>query len=134
IRPKIFRPNCSFGHSTRFRRGLSPFPRGILDHTQRPLETGAGMNAPTAVFEHEGEEYVAVYSAGSVFAGAPQGDSVWLFSLKARWSRPLPRSPALWQTLRTRQRRISRDGKGSSGRPARRSMGGREKADTEDRL
>jgi hypothetical protein len=34
--PKIFRRNCSFGHSTRFRRGLFPSCRGILDHTQRP--------------------------------------------------------------------------------------------------
>ena len=46
------------------------------------FQTGAGLNAPAAVFEYEGEEYIAVYSAGSVFAGTPHGDSVWLFSLK----------------------------------------------------
>jgi quinohemoprotein ethanol dehydrogenase len=44
--------------------------------------TGAGVNAPASVFEYEGDEYVAVYSGGSLFAGAPRGDSVFLFSLK----------------------------------------------------
>ena len=46
------------------------------------FQTGAGVNAPASVFEYQGEEYVAVYSGGSLFAGAPRGDSVFLFSLK----------------------------------------------------
>jgi quinohemoprotein ethanol dehydrogenase len=46
------------------------------------FQTGAGVNAPASVFEYEGEEYVAIYSGGSLFAGAPRGDSVFLFSLK----------------------------------------------------
>ena len=46
------------------------------------FQTGAGMNAPVSVFEYEGEQYVAAYSAGSLFAASPRGDSVWLFSLK----------------------------------------------------
>jgi quinohemoprotein ethanol dehydrogenase len=46
------------------------------------FQTGAGVNAPASVFESEGEEYVAIYSGGSLFAGAPRGDSVFLFSLK----------------------------------------------------
>jgi len=46
------------------------------------FQTGAGVNAPASVFEYEGEQYVAVYSGGSLFAGAPRGDSVFLFSLK----------------------------------------------------
>ncbi len=46
------------------------------------FQTGAGMNAPVSVFEYEGEQYVVGYSAGSLFAGSPRGDSVWLFSLK----------------------------------------------------
>ena len=46
------------------------------------FQTGAGMNAPVSVFEYEGEEYVVAYSAGSLFAGSPRGDSVWLFSVK----------------------------------------------------
>ena len=45
------------------------------------FQTGAGVNAPPAIFEYEGTEYVVVYSAGNLFAGSPKGDSVWLFSL-----------------------------------------------------
>ena len=46
------------------------------------FQTGAGVNASAAVFEDEGDQYVAVYAGGSLFAGAPRGDSVFLFSLK----------------------------------------------------
>jgi quinohemoprotein ethanol dehydrogenase len=46
------------------------------------FQTGAGVNAPPSVFEYQGDEYVAVYSGGSLFASAPRGDSVFLFSLK----------------------------------------------------
>ena len=46
------------------------------------FQTGAGMNAPVSVFEHEGTQYVAAYSAGNLFAGSAKGDSVWLFSLE----------------------------------------------------
>jgi alcohol dehydrogenase (cytochrome c) len=52
--------------------------------TGEPLwefQTGAGMNAPVSVFEHDGKEYVAAYSAGNLFAGSAHGDSVWLFAL-----------------------------------------------------
>ena len=45
------------------------------------FQTGAGLNAPVSIFEHEGEQYVVAYSAGSRFAGSPRGDSVWVFSL-----------------------------------------------------
>jgi alcohol dehydrogenase (cytochrome c) len=45
------------------------------------FQTGAGVNAPASVFEHRGQQYVAVYSAGSLFAPATRGDSVWVFSL-----------------------------------------------------
>ncbi|MGD2131660.1 MAG: PQQ-binding-like beta-propeller repeat protein [Maricaulaceae bacterium] len=45
------------------------------------FQTGAGMNAPASVFEYEGRQYVAAYSAGNLFAGSERGDSVWLFSL-----------------------------------------------------
>ena len=45
------------------------------------FQTGAGLNAPASVFEYEGQQYVVAYSAGSLFAGSPRGDSVWLFSL-----------------------------------------------------
>ena len=58
------------------------------------FQTGAGMNAPASVFEYEGEEYVAAYSAGSLFTGTPRGDSVWLFSLKGTMEQAAPASTA----------------------------------------
>jgi outer membrane protein assembly factor BamB len=45
------------------------------------FQTGAGVNAPASVFEHRGQQYVAVLSAGSAFAAARRGDSLYLFSL-----------------------------------------------------
>ena len=45
------------------------------------FQTGAGVNAPPAIFEHGGTQHVVVYSAGNLFARSPRGDSVWLFSL-----------------------------------------------------
>ena len=45
------------------------------------FQTGAGMNAPVSVFEHNGQQYVVAYSAGNLFAATPRGDSVWLFAL-----------------------------------------------------
>ena len=44
------------------------------------FQTGAGMNAPVSIFEHNGEQYVVAYSAGNRFARSERGDSVWLFS------------------------------------------------------
>lgn len=52
------------------------------------FQTGAGVNAPASVFEYDGDEYLAVYSGGSLFAGAPRGDSVFLFSLKGTLGSP----------------------------------------------
>lgn len=54
------------------------------------FQTGAGLNAPASVFEYEGDEYVVAYSAGSLFAGSPRGDSVWLFSLKGTLKESAP--------------------------------------------
>ena len=45
------------------------------------FQTGAGMNAPVTVFEHEGQQYVLAYAAGNVLAGSKHGDSLWLFGL-----------------------------------------------------
>jgi alcohol dehydrogenase (cytochrome c) len=50
------------------------------------FQTGAGVNAPASVFEHNGQQHVVVLSAGSAFAAAPRGDSVFLFSLAGRLS------------------------------------------------
>ncbi len=46
------------------------------------FQTGAGMNAPVSIFEHEGTQYVIAYSAGNSLMGSTHGDSVWLFSLE----------------------------------------------------
>ncbi|MGD8341597.1 MAG: PQQ-binding-like beta-propeller repeat protein [Gammaproteobacteria bacterium] len=46
------------------------------------FQTDAGVNAPPAIFEYDGTQYVAVFSAGNLFAGSTRGDSVWLFSLE----------------------------------------------------
>jgi quinohemoprotein ethanol dehydrogenase len=46
------------------------------------FQAGAGVNAPVAVFEYEGDQYVVAYSGGNTFAPAPRGDSLFLFSLK----------------------------------------------------
>ena len=45
------------------------------------FQTGAGVNAPSSIFEYAGQEYIAVYSGGSSFAGSTRGDSVFVFSL-----------------------------------------------------
>ena len=47
------------------------------------FQTGAGVNAPPAVFEYEGRQYVAVLSAGNLFGRSARGDSLWLFALDA---------------------------------------------------
>jgi quinohemoprotein ethanol dehydrogenase len=56
------------------------------------FQTGAGVNSPASVFEYEGDEYVVAYSAGNLFAGAPRGDSLWLFSLKGTLEQAAPPS------------------------------------------
>ena len=43
--------------------------------------TDAGVNAPPTVFEHNGEQYVTVLSAGNLLAGSARGDSIWMFKL-----------------------------------------------------
>jgi mono/diheme cytochrome c family protein len=45
------------------------------------FQTGAGMNAPVSIFEHNGKQYVIAYSAGNLLAFSLRGDSVWLFAL-----------------------------------------------------
>jgi quinohemoprotein ethanol dehydrogenase len=58
------------------------------------FQTGAGVNAPASVFEYQGDEYVAVYSGGSLFAGATRGDSIFLFSLKGGLTEISSQAPA----------------------------------------
>jgi quinohemoprotein ethanol dehydrogenase len=59
------------------------------------FQTGAGMNAPATVFEHEGKQYVVAYSAGNLFAGSAKGDSVWLFGLDGTLEPPAPAGAAM---------------------------------------
>jgi alcohol dehydrogenase (cytochrome c) len=59
------------------------------------FQTGAGVNAPATVFEHRGQQHVLVYSGGSLFAGSPRGDSLWLFSLSGQMG---PVAPAVTTT------------------------------------
>jgi quinohemoprotein ethanol dehydrogenase len=54
------------------------------------FQTGAGVNAPASVFEHNGEQYVTVLSAGNLFAGTPRGDSLWLFGLNGTLNEAAP--------------------------------------------
>ena len=56
------------------------------------FQTGAGMNAPVSTFEHNGQQYIAAYSAGNLFAGSTRGDSVWLFSLGGSLEEIIPAS------------------------------------------
>ena len=48
------------------------------------FQTDAGVAASASSFEHKGQQYVAVLSAGTMFGGGKKGDSVWLFSLDGR--------------------------------------------------
>ncbi len=44
------------------------------------FQTDAGLNTSVSVFEHEGQQYVAAFSGGNLFANSRRGDSIWLFS------------------------------------------------------
>jgi len=46
--------------------------------------TGAGVNAPVSVFEYEGQQYIAAYSGGSLFAGARAVTAYSFFLSKER--------------------------------------------------
>lgn len=48
------------------------------------FQTDAGVNAPASTFMSDGEQYVAVLSAGTLYGADSRGDSVWLFSTSGR--------------------------------------------------
>lgn len=52
------------------------------------FQTDAGVNGSATTFMHEGTQYVAIISAGSIYATGPHGDSVWLFSLEGDMPSP----------------------------------------------
>src|SRR5690606_30066696 len=62
-------------------------------HKLWEFQTGAGMNAPVTVFEHEGKQYVLAYAAGNVLAGSKHGDSLWLLGLDGTLP-PVEETPA----------------------------------------
>jgi alcohol dehydrogenase (cytochrome c) len=45
------------------------------------FQTDAGVNGTASTFLHEGNQYIAIISAGSIYSTGKHGDSVWLFSL-----------------------------------------------------
>jgi quinohemoprotein ethanol dehydrogenase len=49
----------------------------------------APISAPVTIFEHKGEQVVAVYAAGNFFTGSRRGDGVWLMSRKGTM-KPMP--------------------------------------------
>ncbi len=63
------------------------------------FQTGAGINAPPSVFEHEGQQYVAIYSAGNALIGSAHGDSVWLFGLDGSLEEATPGDTPLTPVL-----------------------------------
>jgi quinohemoprotein ethanol dehydrogenase len=65
------------------------------------FQTGAGLNSPASVFEHGGEQYVVVLSAGNTLIGSPRGDSVWLFGLNGTLEEALPGDTPLTPVLST---------------------------------
>jgi quinohemoprotein ethanol dehydrogenase len=62
------------------------------------FQTGFGADAPPAVYEVDGEEYVAIATGGNQGALSANGDAVWGFSLKGQvgplWPPPVPQSLA----------------------------------------
>jgi len=45
------------------------------------FQTGAGADAPVAVYEIAGEEYVAILSGGNQYMSSQMGDNLWAFKL-----------------------------------------------------
>jgi alcohol dehydrogenase (cytochrome c) len=62
------------------------------------FQTGFGADAPPAVYEVNGEEYVAIATGGNQGALSANGDAVWAFSLKGQvgplWPPPAPQALA----------------------------------------
>ena len=63
------------------------------------FQTGAGVNSPASVFEHDGQQYVAVLSGGNALIGSARGDSLWLFGLDGTLGEASPGDTPLVPTL-----------------------------------
>jgi quinohemoprotein ethanol dehydrogenase len=46
------------------------------------FRTDAGVNTTVTTFDWHGDQRVVVHAGGGVFAGAPRGDGIWMFSRK----------------------------------------------------
>src|SRR5262249_16801802 len=77
------------------------------------FQTGFGADAPPAVYEVNGEEYVAIAAGGNQGMLSANGDPVWVFSLKGQlgplWPPPPPHNrwrdpPARSEMTSTRSR------------------------------
>src|SRR5438128_27113 len=62
------------------------------------FQTGFGADAPPAVYEVNGEEYIAIATGGNQAQLSANGDAVWVFSLKGQlgplWPPPAPQKIA----------------------------------------
>jgi quinohemoprotein ethanol dehydrogenase len=56
------------------------------------FQTGAGADAPVAAYEVNGEQYIAILSAGNSFQLSPRGDNLWAFKLGGKLP-PVPAQP-----------------------------------------
>jgi quinohemoprotein ethanol dehydrogenase len=61
------------------------------------FQTGAGMHAPIATFEHSvngvRKQYLLAFSGGSALIGSARGDSVWLFAVDGTLGPVQPSAP-----------------------------------------
>src|SRR5271155_2083363 len=62
------------------------------------FQTGFGADAPPAIYEVDGEEYIAIVTGGNTIQFSANGDAVWAFSLKGQvnplYPPPPPQTPA----------------------------------------
>ena len=76
------------------------------------FQTGTGADAPTATYEVNGEQYVALLAGGSSFQLSQRGDSLWAFKIGGTVpQQPAPPEPPLTQP--------PPPGRGRAGAPAR---------------
>src|SRR6267142_533429 len=58
------------------------------------FQTGFGADAPPAIYEVDGEQFVVIATGGNQLQGSANGDAVWAFSLKGQlgplWPPPPP--------------------------------------------
>jgi plastocyanin len=57
------------------------------------FQTGFGADAPPAIYEVDGEEYIAIVTGGNTIQFSANGDAVWAFSLKGQVNPLYPPPP-----------------------------------------